>query len=388
MSEELLDFTTLIYNAMDELEQEYADEERKYHEQKTKAAKEYYSALSFENPDDCFSKRLKMIKGNTTIKEISDATGLSRQTIDSYLNGKKEAKGSNLIKLADYFGCSVDYLLGRANNESYFFEDEQWLKKYGLSKEAFVCLAHLTEQPDDRSTLTNHALLQESALLDMILKNEKFSTLYQYLEKWFRYALAERFFNTTWNSLLNAFNEHEAYYAEQLDDSTKYMMKSDCEFILRDLMKKIVKLIDIPFDTSMLSPDELPEKIASLWRLNQAELIAGFDKMISDLVEENTDSFNAKLIPEISDYFEYHLRRNEDDEQDISISDNVFNADDHSFEKCETIEYAVDSVLITKDTLVSIFYNYNSDIWCYDDPKEIPYVIQILKRMIYFCKKM
>lgn len=51
-----------------------------------------------------------------TQKEISQAIGISVMGYQRYEYGTREPTASILIKLADYFNISVDYLLGRTDN--------------------------------------------------------------------------------------------------------------------------------------------------------------------------------------------------------------------------------------------------------------------------------
>lgn len=56
-------------------------------------------------------KRLRMEKG-VTQKELADRLHISRSTIAGYESLGKEPDGEKLCALADFFGVSVDYLLG------------------------------------------------------------------------------------------------------------------------------------------------------------------------------------------------------------------------------------------------------------------------------------
>lgn len=56
-------------------------------------------------------KRLRMEKGITQ-KELADQLHISRSTIAGYESLGKEPDGEKLCALADFFGVSVDYLLG------------------------------------------------------------------------------------------------------------------------------------------------------------------------------------------------------------------------------------------------------------------------------------
>lgn len=56
-------------------------------------------------------KRLRMEKGITQ-KELADRLHISRSTIAGYESLGKEPDGEKLCALAEFFGVSVDYLLG------------------------------------------------------------------------------------------------------------------------------------------------------------------------------------------------------------------------------------------------------------------------------------
>ncbi len=49
----------------------------------------------------------------TSQAEIADAIGKSRQVVSQYFNGESEPTFETLVKIADFFGVSTDYLLGK-----------------------------------------------------------------------------------------------------------------------------------------------------------------------------------------------------------------------------------------------------------------------------------
>lgn len=53
---------------------------------------------------------------NVTSYRIGKDTGISNRLIDYWKKGDKMPNAENLKKLADYFGVSVDYLLGKTEN--------------------------------------------------------------------------------------------------------------------------------------------------------------------------------------------------------------------------------------------------------------------------------
>ncbi len=61
--------------------------------------------------DDIFVSLLKAKK--CTAADVSRATGISNGLLGDYRHGRKNPSPKNLSKIADFFGVSVDYLLGR-----------------------------------------------------------------------------------------------------------------------------------------------------------------------------------------------------------------------------------------------------------------------------------
>lgn len=57
------------------------------------------------------------IDNDLTIKEISAILGLHRDVYARYEKGLRTFPVDILIKLADYYHCSIDYLVGRTNQK-------------------------------------------------------------------------------------------------------------------------------------------------------------------------------------------------------------------------------------------------------------------------------
>ena len=65
-----------------------------------------------------FGERLKQLRTNKNLMQKSVAVDLelSPRAYQSYELGEREANYENIVKLADYFDVSTDYLLGRSDN--------------------------------------------------------------------------------------------------------------------------------------------------------------------------------------------------------------------------------------------------------------------------------
>lgn len=62
-----------------------------------------------------FEELLK--KHNTTAYQVSKATGISSASMTDWKKGRYTLKTDKLKKIADYFGVTVDYLLGNEEQE-------------------------------------------------------------------------------------------------------------------------------------------------------------------------------------------------------------------------------------------------------------------------------
>ncbi len=60
-------------------------------------------------------RNLRREKG-VTVYDSSKSIGVCHQTISKWENGKAIPSGENAQKLAEYFGVTIDYLLGRNNS--------------------------------------------------------------------------------------------------------------------------------------------------------------------------------------------------------------------------------------------------------------------------------
>lgn len=66
--------------------------------------------------------RLKELRKSRKISQLKLTLDLNmnQNSISRYENGAREADYSTLIKFADYFDVSIDYLLGRTDNPTFF----------------------------------------------------------------------------------------------------------------------------------------------------------------------------------------------------------------------------------------------------------------------------
>ena len=64
------------------------------------------------------SLRLLRTKKGATQKEVAESLGIDRTTYVKYENGNSEPDNKMLLKLANYYNTSIDYLLGNTSVDS------------------------------------------------------------------------------------------------------------------------------------------------------------------------------------------------------------------------------------------------------------------------------
>lgn len=60
-----------------------------------------------------------LLEEDGAAKSLSKATGISSGNICDWKSGRSKPNAETLVKVADYFTCSVDYLLGRTNMKEF-----------------------------------------------------------------------------------------------------------------------------------------------------------------------------------------------------------------------------------------------------------------------------
>lgn len=81
--------------------------------------------------------RLKKLVAETGVSQqkLADYLGVTLQSVNYYINGKREPNIATLIKLADYFDVSVDYLVGRDVPEEKPMSDKAFMSAGGKTIE-------------------------------------------------------------------------------------------------------------------------------------------------------------------------------------------------------------------------------------------------------------
>lgn len=119
-----------------------------------------------------FGENLRKLRKRSglTQQELGDKIGISKQQISDYEHGKKAPGLSTLNAVADFFGVSTDFLLGRID-----YEDKSFLgavcKYTGLSEVAVKELNAEIEQYRNKKTddFTKEQILERLEIVEKII---------------------------------------------------------------------------------------------------------------------------------------------------------------------------------------------------------------------------
>jgi len=73
--------------------------------------------------------RIRDLREDRDLRQIdlAQATGIDQRTISNYESGKTDPDGEALIRLADFFEVSIDYLVCRTDYDAYSSEKRREL---------------------------------------------------------------------------------------------------------------------------------------------------------------------------------------------------------------------------------------------------------------------
>lgn len=85
-----------------------------------------------------FPKRFKYLRRSRNLaqRDLAELLAVNRSTISSYENNTRQPSLDTLLRIADVFGVSVDYLLGRTDSlgfESFALNGEEKALVYNLA---------------------------------------------------------------------------------------------------------------------------------------------------------------------------------------------------------------------------------------------------------------
>ncbi len=190
-----------------------------------------------------FSLMLKQLREERHLsqKDISDFLGITRQAVASYELGKREPDYEILRKLADYFGVSVDYLLGRANCRD--------VNAFTVGKNIDLIKGNMTykEMSEDISQKTGALIFPE--MLELYARGERmpFIGTLKILSK---YACVHETFFHMHNTLESYQIERDLYKREEEQTTTNNTIdytSSILTFMNNDLKQWVLKEENIKY---------------------------------------------------------------------------------------------------------------------------------------------
>lgn len=75
--------------------------------------------------------RIRELRENAELRQIdvANATGIDQKTLSNYETEKTNPDSYSLLRLADFFDVSIDYLVGRIDNPVFTVSKEELCKK-------------------------------------------------------------------------------------------------------------------------------------------------------------------------------------------------------------------------------------------------------------------
>ena len=222
-------------------------------------------SLSFSDIIDDLVEEKK--KDGLTEGQIAKELGIQPPTLTAYKNGDRFPNFGNIMRIADYFGVSLDYLAGRSE---YRNDNLRYItgKNLGLTEKAIQSLLEIAE--DDSRLAVFNWVIEHGAIFEFV------SCISQWIE-------------TEVISLLNSHN-----------DNLQELSENDIYELVLELYGKI------PFELNIDSIFEVAhrnyEEDTEFGNIYQ---ICHYRKyVVTQIVEEVTESIRAYLIEENFRHYE------------------------------------------------------------------------------------
>lgn len=115
---------------------------------------------------------------NITAKKLSDDTGISSGNISDWKSGRSMPTALKLVILADYLGCSIDYLLGRTDDPESHIDKFAFLDERDHELVSSIIEKSYARSHSDVDTTSVHELPRFKAVAHGgdIIVNEPFET--------------------------------------------------------------------------------------------------------------------------------------------------------------------------------------------------------------------
>ena len=149
--------------------------------------------------------RLLMDDRGTTQDELADKIKKTRQTVSQYVNGISEPGYETLVKIADYFNVSTDFLLGRTQDKS---RSPSAIDELGISESVAEWFQSVGQKAKEDHTFTND--------INHVLEKQGFRSLVYQLREYEESLKARRIYKHLSHKLYEKHGDDHARYRELL----------------------------------------------------------------------------------------------------------------------------------------------------------------------------
>lgn len=130
--------------------------------------KKSYSSFDEGKANSAFAKRLReeFLTDSVKVQQLADCLGCSTQAINQYKQGTSFPKMENLIKIAEFYNCSLDYLIGLSDVKSPEADLQSVCAYTGLSEVAIKVLHEHVRAKEEFDNDLERIVLYNDTLLD------------------------------------------------------------------------------------------------------------------------------------------------------------------------------------------------------------------------------
>ena len=128
------------------------------------------STFNSSRYNSAFAVRFReLVNSSEDIKNIAGFLGISPQAVNQFKLGQAFPKVENLLKLAAYFGCSLDYLIGMSDVKTPLATVKAACEYTGLSEDSVNMLHGSTRNILKGKATVSHIPIQERQVIDALL---------------------------------------------------------------------------------------------------------------------------------------------------------------------------------------------------------------------------
>lgn len=117
-------------------------------------------------------------KSGMTREQIAESVGCDTSSITKYYNGDRYPKTDIIIRLAELFNCSTDYLLGKAKCKNANLDIEEIHQLTALSEKAITELIVTSKQIDIDGYISN----PDIDVLNILIESDMFWSVLRYIK--------------------------------------------------------------------------------------------------------------------------------------------------------------------------------------------------------------